>query len=96
MEYISEYLHQSVPVRKENLKRTGARVLTSDEAIWLVQERDQKKQKQLDLEKQKAERGHVKKNTHKNHRGKTKSKKTNSHQRKRSGRVPYLQNEMER
>lgn len=59
MEYISEYLHQSVPVRKENLKRirlTGARVLTSDEAIQLVQERDQKKQKQLDLGKQKAER----------------------------------------
>ena len=59
MEYISEYLHQSVPVRKENLKRirlTGARVLTSDEAIRLVQERDQKKQKQLDLVKQKAER----------------------------------------
>ena len=59
MEYISEYLHQSVPVRKENLKRirlTGARVLTSDEAIQLVQERDQKKQKQLNLGKQKAER----------------------------------------
>ena len=59
MEYISEYLHQSVPVCKENLKRirlTGARVLTSDEAIRLVQERDQKKRKQLHLEKQKAER----------------------------------------
>ena len=45
-------------MRKENLKRirlTGARVLTSDEAMWPVQEReDQKKQKQLDLEKRKS------------------------------------------
>ena len=53
MEYISEYLHQSVPVHKENLKRirlTGARVLTSDEASASTREKS-KQTKQLDLEK---------------------------------------------
>lgn len=54
-EYISKYLYQAVPVRRESPKRirlTGARVLTSDEAMQLVQEReDEKKQKQLEKEK---------------------------------------------
>ena len=57
-EYISEYLHQAVPVRKENPKRirlTGARVLTSDEAMQLVrQKEDEKKQKELEKRKTKG------------------------------------------
>lgn len=59
-EYISEYLHQAVPGCKETPKRirlTGARVLTSDEAMQLVQQKeDEKKQKQLEIEKRKAEK----------------------------------------
>ena len=69
-------------MRKENLKKirlTGARVLTSDEAMWPVQEReDQKKQKLLDLEKWKAEREEKCKEKPSKERGKTKSKKTNT------------------
>ena len=59
-DYISEYLHQAIPLRKENPKRirlTGARVLTSDEAMRIVQEKeDVKKQKELEKEKRKKER----------------------------------------
>lgn len=68
-EYISKYLYQAVPVHRENPKRirlTGARVLTSDEAMQLVQEReDEKKQKQLEKEKRKAERESRKKTSQK-------------------------------
>lgn len=59
-EYISDYLHQAVPIRKENNKKirlTGARVLTSEEAMQIVQQKeDERKQKQLEMEKRKEER----------------------------------------
>ena len=47
-EYSSEYLYQAVPIHKENPKRirlTGARALTSDEAMQLVQDRKADKNK---------------------------------------------------
>ena len=58
-EYISEYLNQAVPLPKEKPKRiriTGARVLTSDEAMRIVQEKeDAKKQKELEKEEGKRD-----------------------------------------
>ena len=45
-EYISEYSHQAIPLPKEKPKRiriTGARVLTSDEAMHIVQEKEDAK-----------------------------------------------------
>ena len=72
-DYISEYLHQAIPLCKENPKRirlTGARVLTSDEAMRIVQEKeDAKKQKELEKEKRMKEREMKKKQK------KTKNKK---------------------
>ena len=56
-DYISEYLHQAIPLRKENPKRirlTGARVLTSDKAMQ--EKEDAKKQKEVEKEKRKKER----------------------------------------
>ena len=62
-EYISECLHQAVPVGSENTKRirlTGARVLTNDEAMQIVQEKENKiNKKQLEKGKRKVERERV-------------------------------------
>lgn len=58
-EYISEYLHQAVPLPKENPKRiriTGARVLTSDEAMRIVQEKEDAKKTER-IRKRKTEEG---------------------------------------
>ena len=86
-EYISEYLHQAVPINKETPKRirlTGARVLTNDEAMQLVQQKeDEKKQKQLEKEKRNAERKRKqlekekqKKERESKHKGKGKTKRS--------------------
>ena len=58
--YISKYLHQAVVVPKQKKKQiriTGARVLTSEEAIKIMQDKeDEKKEKALEKEKRKEER----------------------------------------
>ena len=58
--YISKYLHQAVVVPKQKKKQigiTGARVLTSEEAIKIMQDKeDEKKEKVLKKEKRKEER----------------------------------------
>ena len=58
--YISKYLHQAVVVPKQKKKQiriTGARVLTSEEAIKIMQEKeDEKQEKALEKEKRKQER----------------------------------------
>ena len=57
--YISEYLHQSVPVPKQKMKQiriTGARVLTSDECIKRMREKEEEKQKKaLEAKKEKMQ-----------------------------------------
>lgn len=62
--YISKYLIQEVTVPKEKNKQvrvSGARVLTSDECMKIVQEReDAKKEKALQLQKRKEERNEKK------------------------------------
>ena len=67
MEYICEYLHQSVPVHKENLKRirlTGARLLTSDEAFSQYK-REIKTKKNSWTSKNERQRDKTKKNSQK-------------------------------
>ena len=58
--YISKYLHQAVIVPKQKkklIRLTGARVLTSEEAMKMMQEKQDAKQKQaLEKEKRKEER----------------------------------------
>ena len=58
--YISKYLIQEVALPKEKTKQvrvSGARVLTSDECMKIVQEReDAKKEKALQLQKRREER----------------------------------------
>ena len=58
--YISKYLHQAVVVPKQKKKQiriTGARVLTSEEAIKIMQDKeDEKKEKVLEKEKRKEKR----------------------------------------
>ena len=53
--YISKYLHQAVVVPKQKKKQiriTGTRVLTSEEAIKIMQNKeDEKKEKALEKEK---------------------------------------------
>ena len=94
-EYISEYLHQAVPLPKEKPKRiriTGARVLTSDEAMRIVQEKeDAKKQKELEKEKRKKEREMKKKQKQKQKQKKgSKTKRTISNKGYTSSEENYL------
>ena len=58
--YVSKYLHQAVVVPKQKKKQiriTGARVLTSEGAIKIMQDKeDEKKKKTLEKQKRKEER----------------------------------------
>ena len=57
--YISEYLHQAVVVPKQKKKQiriTGARVLTSEEAIKIMQDKEDEKVPEKEKRKEERER----------------------------------------
>ena len=77
--YISKYLIQEVTVPKQKTKQvrvSGARVLTSDECMKIVQEReDAKKEKALQMQKRKEEREAKKRKQETSKEGKSKQNK---------------------